>query len=187
MAVVIVALLPKLLSQEDTWICQNGEWVEHGKPAGPKPTGPCEEGEKVIPQKEGEEVTMPNPAAKNCLDKGGKLVSLTETAGQLGICQFIDGSQCEEWQFYRDECRKGQYTKADTSHPYRGRITKVGSGYVFKDDSGVEYTLNLPTNATKDLQRRLATEAIGKEALTVVAAETPPLSKVLILKGFQEK
>jgi len=31
----------RLLSGEDDWICQNGEWVEHGKPEAPKPTTPC--------------------------------------------------------------------------------------------------------------------------------------------------
>lgn len=26
---------------EDTWLCQNGEWVQHGKPRAPKPTIGC--------------------------------------------------------------------------------------------------------------------------------------------------
>lgn len=26
---------------EDDWICQKGEWVKHGQPAAPKPTGNC--------------------------------------------------------------------------------------------------------------------------------------------------
>ncbi len=26
---------------EDTWICQNGQWTAHGKPAAPKPTTGC--------------------------------------------------------------------------------------------------------------------------------------------------
>ena len=28
-------------SGEDTWICQNGEWVKHGNPSAPMPTEPC--------------------------------------------------------------------------------------------------------------------------------------------------
>lgn len=27
---------------EDDWICANGEWVKHGMPSAPKPTGPCD-------------------------------------------------------------------------------------------------------------------------------------------------
>ncbi len=30
---------------EDSWICENGEWVAHGKPSQTKPSEPCEEGE----------------------------------------------------------------------------------------------------------------------------------------------
>jgi len=26
---------------EDTWICQNGQWVKHGNPSAPKPTNGC--------------------------------------------------------------------------------------------------------------------------------------------------
>ncbi len=28
-------------SPEDTWICQDGQWVKHGAPIAPKPTTPC--------------------------------------------------------------------------------------------------------------------------------------------------
>lgn len=31
----------RLLSGEDSWICSNGEWVEHGKPKAPKPITRC--------------------------------------------------------------------------------------------------------------------------------------------------
>jgi hypothetical protein len=27
---------------EDTWICQNGEWIKHGNPSAAKPTTSCE-------------------------------------------------------------------------------------------------------------------------------------------------
>lgn len=27
---------------EDTWICDNGQWVKHGEPAAAKPTEPCQ-------------------------------------------------------------------------------------------------------------------------------------------------
>lgn len=26
---------------EDDWICVNNQWVKHGNPSGPKPTGIC--------------------------------------------------------------------------------------------------------------------------------------------------
>lgn len=32
-----------ILSGEDCWFCQNGEWVKHGNLSAPKPTKPCGE------------------------------------------------------------------------------------------------------------------------------------------------
>lgn len=32
----------RLLSPEDDWICQDGQWVKHGQPEIPMPTTPCE-------------------------------------------------------------------------------------------------------------------------------------------------
>jgi len=176
--------LTRLWFPEDTWICKNGEWVKHGKPSAPMPSYPCQkEGERAS----GEKSTLANPAAQNCLNKGGKLKTVEETAGTLGICHFDDGTECEEWQFYQDQCQKGQLKTADTTHPYSGLIRKTAGEYFLKVDSGVEYVLNLVANAGAELKNRLLVEAGSNQPVTVVAAETPPLSKTLILKGFQEK
>lgn len=53
-----------------------------------------------------------NPASKYCLEHGGSslLQTLTTTNGseiQEGICEFPDGSQCEEWKYFRGECKPG--------------------------------------------------------------------------------
>lgn len=49
-----------------------------------------------------------NPASVNCEEEGGTLEIRTDaTGGQVGYCKFSDGSECEEWAFYRDECRQG--------------------------------------------------------------------------------
>ncbi|MCL5090784.1 MAG: DUF333 domain-containing protein [Patescibacteria group bacterium] len=183
-AIVLFLIGARLITGEDTWICEKGQWVKHGNPKNPKPNYPCSlEGQKASAQ---EETTLPNPASQNCLDKGGTLKQVEETAGTLGICQFSDGSQCEEWQFFRDECKVGQTKTADTAHPYSGKITQKGSDYLFTTDTGVEYKLKLPETYSRDLKIRLVAETNGTD-VTIVAAETPPLSKVLVLKGFQEK
>jgi putative hemolysin len=182
--VLLIWGLTRLWFPEDTWICKNGEWVKHGKPSAPMPSYPCQkEGERA----NGEKPSLANPAAQNCLDKGGKLKTVKETVGDLGICQFDDGSECEEWQFYREQCQKGELKTADTAHPYSGIIKKTANGYLFKADSGVEYVLNLVANAGEELKNRLLVEAGSNQSVTVMAAEIPPLSKTLILKGFQEK
>lgn len=50
-----------------------------------------------------------NPASAYCGDQGGKLEIVTSTDGsQSGICLFKDGSKCEEWAFFRGECKVGE-------------------------------------------------------------------------------
>ncbi len=52
---------------------------------------------------------LPNPASVNCIDKGGQLEIRTAADGsQTGYCIFADGSECEEWAYYRGECAPGQ-------------------------------------------------------------------------------
>lgn len=51
---------------------------------------------------------MPNPASVNCTDKGGTLEIRTDASGgEVGYCVFADGSECEEWAFFREECKPG--------------------------------------------------------------------------------
>jgi dipeptidase D len=47
---------------------------------------------------------MPNPASQFCVDRGYQSEIRDETGGQVGYCLFPDGSECEEWAFYRGEC-----------------------------------------------------------------------------------
>ena len=48
---------------------------------------------------------LPNPASKYCLDQGYELEIRTDESGnQYGVCIFPDGSECEEWAFFRGEC-----------------------------------------------------------------------------------
>jgi putative hemolysin len=54
-----------------------------------------------------------NPASTFCIEKGGKLNIITDASGgQIGICVMPDGSQCEEWAFFRGECVPGKASTA---------------------------------------------------------------------------
>ena len=51
-----------------------------------------------------ESVGMPNPASKNCVDKGGKLeIRKNADGSEVGYCVFED-FECEEWSYFRGEC-----------------------------------------------------------------------------------
>ena len=54
----------------------------------------------------GSAFAMPNPASKNCVDKGGKLEIVTDkNGGQTGMCHLANGVVCEEFALLRNECR----------------------------------------------------------------------------------
>lgn len=48
-----------------------------------------------------------NPAWLNCEAHGGTDRIVDGLGGQFGVCRFADGSECEEWAFYRGECQPG--------------------------------------------------------------------------------
>ena len=54
-----------------------------------------------------ENTQMANPASVYCEEQGGKLEIVENDQGQSGICKFSDGSECDEWAFFRKECKAG--------------------------------------------------------------------------------
>ncbi len=47
-AVVVFVVSARLLTGEDVWICQNGQWVKHGNPSSTIPTTGCGEPQNVF-------------------------------------------------------------------------------------------------------------------------------------------
>lgn len=92
-------------------------------------------------------VQLANPASVHCGKVGGELrIETLGNRGQIGVCDFEDGRQCEEWALFRGECpiggrkvtglvtdgarycviRGGQYkmTQGETDHvPEQGNCT----------------------------------------------------------------
>lgn len=49
-----------------------------------------------------DEPQLPNPAAVFCVDQGGESVIVTDDDGsQRGVCRLPDGSEVDEWEYYR--------------------------------------------------------------------------------------
>jgi putative hemolysin len=60
---------------------------------------------------------MPNPASVYCEEQGGTVEIRTDAdGGQVGVCIFPDGSECDEWAFFRGECAPGDFP-IDTGMP----------------------------------------------------------------------
>lgn len=56
-------------------------------------------------------VGIANPASTYCIENNWTLEIKNETGGQIGFCGFTDGSSCEEWAFFKGECKPGESTK----------------------------------------------------------------------------
>ena len=53
-------------------------------------------------------IGLPNPASVYCAEEGGVLETREDVDGnQTGFCIFDDGSECEEWKLFNEECKKG--------------------------------------------------------------------------------
>jgi hypothetical protein len=81
---------------------------------------------------------LPNPASVFCEEQDGRLEIRTEpSGGQIGICLFPDGSECEEWTFFRNECQPAslatQTAAASAATPPEGweAFTHPTLGYSF--------------------------------------------------------
>jgi len=54
-------------------------------------------------------VSLANPASVYCEENGGTLQMRSDDDGNVsGVCIFPDGSECDEWAFFRAECAPGQ-------------------------------------------------------------------------------
>jgi len=54
-----------------------------------------------------EEAQLANPASVYCEEQGGTVQVIETDNGQVGMCVFDNGRECEEWAFYRGECVPG--------------------------------------------------------------------------------
>ena len=74
--------------------------------------------------------SMPNPASVFCEEQGFKLEIRTASDGsQTGLCVFPDGSECDEWAFFRGECTPPGSSEYDS---YGWKIyTNDALGYSF--------------------------------------------------------
>ena len=61
--------------------------------------------------------SVPNPASVYCEQNGGRLDFREDPeGGVVGYCLFADGSECEEWSYFRGECKPASQAR-DTGEP----------------------------------------------------------------------
>ncbi len=72
----------------------------------------CSSGEEEKQNSSEKMIGMPNPASVHCIERGGQLKIVKDAEGnESGICHLPDGTVCEEWALFRNEC--GTNSKTD--------------------------------------------------------------------------
>lgn len=75
-------------------------------------------------------ITIANPASAYCEEQGFKLELRTAQDGsQYGVCMFEDDSECEEWSYYRGECKPGDTDVASPPTATPAGIANPASAY----------------------------------------------------------
>jgi putative hemolysin len=61
--------------------------------------------EKIVNNNSMNNSEIANPASVHCIEQGYNLTIRTNLDGsQSGYCIFPNGTECEEWKFFRGEC-----------------------------------------------------------------------------------
>jgi putative hemolysin len=83
-------------------------------------------------------VNIANPASVYCEQNGGKIELQQDASGTVaGMCIFPDGSKCDEWAYFRNECKPG-----DSSAPRETGAAPAGALRIvyFKDGQIMSWT-----------------------------------------------
>lgn len=88
---------------------------------------------------------MPNPASAYCVEQGFTSEIRTAADGsQAGYCIFPDGSECDEWAYFRGECGPAvPAAEATDLSAYEGWVEYVESNYGFKFRYPPDWTAEL--------------------------------------------
>ena len=87
---------------------------------------------------------MPNPASVFCEENGGTLeIRTADDGSQAGMCVFPDGSECDEWAFYRGECQSGGN---QAENPVKAAELADDGWYIYRD-TNLKYSFHYPSDA----------------------------------------
>src|SRR5262249_48146981 len=64
---------------------------------------------------------LANPAATNCINQGYKYLLIKN----IGYCIFPDHSYCEEWAFFRGQCKPGQKKQVKNLAPKKISLVRI--------------------------------------------------------------
>ena len=106
---------------------------------------------------------LANPASVYCEKQGGVSEIVTAPDGsQSGVCRFEDGSECEEWAYFRGECQMGKAEEVDL----KGELVAIDNDWNLYTNNELGFSIKLPKKIMANSKQIEALEI--KEAGNVV-------------------
>ncbi|MEJ2512397.1 MAG: DUF333 domain-containing protein [Anaerolineales bacterium] len=87
----------------------------------------------------GQNANMANPASVYCEEQGYQLEMREDENGQYGVCIFPDGSECDEWAYFRGECAPGDLESKEQASDFTPFSMQVLAIYGSVISSNTEY------------------------------------------------
>ena len=134
---------------------------------------------------------MPNPASKNCVDKGGKLEIVTEkNGGEVGMCHLPNGVVCEEFAFLRNECPAtpkpalvGGYTSVSVNNADIQQVATFAANQVAKGKATLKKVTSAQTQVVAGLNYRLVIQLSNGQRYKVVVYKPLGAGAKLVLRS----
>jgi hypothetical protein len=153
-AILVVFLVLRFSSPEDTWICQNGQWVKHGNPSAPMPKTPCGTGQLNLNQNnvnqnvnqavEEKNITIASPTPDTEISSPVEVSGLARVfENQLNVRLKNQKNQVlAEKSVYANSPDTGQFGPYQVSLDYQNPGTEIGIieafDYSAKDGSEID-------------------------------------------------
>lgn len=87
---------------------------------------------------------MANPASVFCEEQGGKVIIKDGENGQVGYCQLADGTEVEEWEYFRQHNNEEEQTAESTigmANPASVFCEEQGGKTITKDGADGQYSV----------------------------------------------
>jgi len=136
---------------------------------------------------------LPNPASVYCEAQGYRLeIRTAADDSQSGICIFPDGSECDEWAYYRGECSPPAHaTETPTPIPptpvYSPALATPDpagyAGWIEYADANYGFRFYYPADWTAELDLRADSTSYGH--LLWLRAPDKPLEGVVMTIAFE--
>jgi putative hemolysin len=112
---------------------------------------------------------LANPASVYCEKQGGVSEIVTAPDGsQSGVCKFEDGSECEEWAYFRGECQMGKAEEVEL----KGELVAIDNDWNLYTNNELGFSVKVPKNVFIDNNAQEPVEIIESDNVVYISNQS---------------